>query len=77
MLCVRGLVHTCYYDYEMLYLQIASKEGYLTKLGYHRKVYCSLCFEVYLKCSLQNWRTRWFVLYKNELRYFKTREVLA
>lgn len=37
---------------------IASKEGYLTKLGYHRK----------------NWRTRWFVLYKNELRYFKTRE---
>lgn len=37
---------------------IASKEGYLTKLGYHRK----------------NWRTRWFVLYKNELSYYKTRD---
>jgi len=40
---------------------IASKEGYLTKLGYHRKT----------------WRTRWFVLYKNELTYFKSREEKA
>lgn len=37
---------------------IASKEGYLTKLGYHRKT----------------WRTRWFVLFKNELKYFRSRE---
>ncbi|XP_003382501.1 PREDICTED: dual adapter for phosphotyrosine and 3-phosphotyrosine and 3-phosphoinositide-like [Amphimedon queenslandica] len=37
---------------------IASKEGYLTKLGQHRK----------------NWKTRWFVLYKNEFSYYKTRE---
>ena len=37
---------------------IGSKEGYLTKLGLHRK----------------NWLTRWFVLYKNELKYFKNRE---
>lgn len=37
---------------------IASKEGYLTKLGYLRKT----------------WRTRWFVLFKNELKYFRSRE---
>eukprot|EP00731_Ephydatia_muelleri_P004118 Em0002g294a len=37
---------------------IGSKEGYLTKLGFHRK----------------NWLTRWFVLYKNELKYYKNRE---
>lgn len=37
---------------------IASKEGYLTKLGFHRK----------------NWLTRWFVLYKNHLSYYKSRE---
>ena len=37
---------------------IASKDGYLTKLGQHRKT----------------WKTRWFVLYKNELSYFKSRE---
>ena len=24
---------------------------------------------------IQNWKTRWFVLYKNELTYYKTREV--
>lgn len=33
---------------------INSKEGYLTKMGFHRK----------------NWKKRWFVLYKNELKYF-------
>ena len=38
-------------------LSIASKEGYLTKLGK----------------NVKNWKTRWFVLYKNELRYYKTR----
>jgi dual adaptor for phosphotyrosine/3-phosphotyrosine/3-phosphoinositide len=37
---------------------IASKEGYLTKLGHHRK----------------SWKTRWFVLYKNELSYYETRD---
>ncbi|XP_065188334.1 dual adapter for phosphotyrosine and 3-phosphotyrosine and 3-phosphoinositide-like [Sycon ciliatum] len=36
---------------------IASKEGYLTKMGGHRK----------------NWLTRWFVLVKNELRYYRAR----
>lgn len=35
-----------------------SKEGYLTKLGGKIK---------------QNWKTRWFVLLKNELRYYKTK----
>ncbi|XP_032229589.1 dual adapter for phosphotyrosine and 3-phosphotyrosine and 3-phosphoinositide isoform X2 [Nematostella vectensis] len=34
-----------------------SKEGYLTKLG----------------GTVKNWRTRWFVLIKNELRYYKTK----
>ena len=33
---------------------INSKEGYLVKLGYHRK----------------NWKRRWFVLFKNELKYY-------
>ncbi|XP_065052265.1 dual adapter for phosphotyrosine and 3-phosphotyrosine and 3-phosphoinositide-like [Rhopilema esculentum] len=37
---------------------IASKEGYLVKLGAIRK----------------NWKKRWFVLRKNELMYFKSRE---
>jgi len=36
---------------------LASKEGYLTKQGYHVK----------------NWKTRWFVLLKNELKYFRER----
>ncbi|KAJ7382278.1 Dual adapter for phosphotyrosine and 3-phosphotyrosine and 3-phosphoinositide [Desmophyllum pertusum] len=35
----------------------ASKEGYLTKLG----------------GKVKNWKTRWFVLLKNELKYFKTK----
>ena len=39
-------------------LQVNSKEGFLTKLGYHRK----------------NWKIRWFSLYRNELKYFNTRE---
>ncbi|PFX14637.1 dual adapter for phosphotyrosine and 3-phosphotyrosine and 3-phosphoinositide-like isoform X2 [Stylophora pistillata] len=34
-----------------------SKEGYLTKLG----------------GKVKNWKTRWFVLLKNELKYFKTK----
>lgn len=34
---------------------VNSKEGYLTKLGKHFKT----------------WRTRWFVLQRNELKYFK------
>lgn len=38
-------------------LSMGSKEGYLTKLGK----------------TVKNWKTRWFVLYKNELRYYKTR----
>lgn len=33
---------------------INSKEGYLTKMGFHRK----------------NWKKRWFVLYRNEFKYF-------
>ncbi|KAK2560334.1 WD repeat-containing and planar cell polarity effector protein fritz-like protein [Acropora cervicornis] len=37
-----------------------SKEGYLTKLGGKVK---------------QNWKTRWFVLLKNELKYFKAKGV--
>ena len=40
-------------------LSTASKEGYLTKLGRLHKV----------------WKTRWFVLYKNELKYYKARGV--
>ena len=38
--------------------QVNSKEGFLTKLGYHRK----------------NWKIRWFSLYRNELKYFNTKE---
>lgn len=37
---------------------INSKEGYLIKLGLHRK----------------NWKKRWFVLFKNELRYYENEE---
>eukprot|EP00055_Hartaetosiga_balthica_P006496 m.20380 g.20380 ORF g.20380 m.20380 type:complete len:346 (+) comp5246_c0_seq1:37-1074(+) len=36
-----------------------SKEGYLSKLGYYRK----------------NWKTRWFVLHRNKLKYYKAIEV--
>ena len=39
-------------------LQVNSKEGFLTKLGYHRK----------------NWKIRWFTLVRNELKYFNTKE---
>ncbi|XP_031563612.1 dual adapter for phosphotyrosine and 3-phosphotyrosine and 3-phosphoinositide-like isoform X2 [Actinia tenebrosa] len=35
----------------------ASKEGYLTKLG----------------GTIKNWKTRWFVLIKNELKYYKSK----
>ena len=35
-----------------------SKEGFLTKLGYHRK----------------NWKLRWFTLFRNELKYFNNKE---
>eukprot|EP00794_Sanderia_malayensis_P012324 gene12324-13597_t len=38
-------------------LSINSKEGYLTKLG----------------ARVKNWKARWFVLVKNELKYFKTK----
>lgn len=79
-----------------LNLQIASKEGYLTKLGQHRKVsaasthsahstlpvstFSPLFSHVLLPTSpsfshLQTWRTRWFVLFKNELKYYKSRQV--
>lgn len=37
-------------------LSINSKEGFLTKLGFHRK----------------NWKRRWFVLYRNELKYYNS-----
>ncbi|CAH3143527.1 unnamed protein product [Pocillopora meandrina] len=37
--------------------KFGSKEGYLTKLG----------------GKVKNWKTRWFVLLKNELKYFKTK----
>ncbi|XP_064623481.1 dual adapter for phosphotyrosine and 3-phosphotyrosine and 3-phosphoinositide-like isoform X2 [Lineus longissimus] len=37
---------------------VASKEGYLTKQG----------------AIVKNWKTRWFVLQKYELKYFKERE---
>ena len=70
-------------------MQIASKEGYLTKLGYHRKVMEKLfppfppflCYSLPLYLVMwilfftQSWLTRWFVLYKNELSYYKNREV--
>ena len=38
--------------------QVNSKEGFLTKLGYHRK----------------NWKIRWFTLVRNELKYFNTKD---
>ena len=38
-------------------LGIASKEGYLTKMGFFRK----------------SWSKRWFVVFKNEVRYYKKR----
>ncbi|XP_065063633.1 dual adapter for phosphotyrosine and 3-phosphotyrosine and 3-phosphoinositide-like [Rhopilema esculentum] len=38
-------------------LSINSKEGYLTKLG----------------GRVKNWKARWFVLVKNELRYYRTK----
>jgi len=38
-------------------LSINSKEGYLTKLG----------------GTIKNWKARWFVLVKNELKYYKTK----
>jgi dual adaptor for phosphotyrosine/3-phosphotyrosine/3-phosphoinositide len=38
-------------------LPLATKEGYLTKLGQIHKV----------------WKTRWFAVCKNELKYFKNR----
>lgn len=38
-------------------LGIASKEGFLTKMGFFRK----------------NWSKRWFVVFKNEVRYYKKR----
>lgn len=40
-------------------LQTASHEGYLTKLGNVKK----------------SWKNRWFVLWKNELKYFRDRAV--
>ncbi|XP_070544986.1 dual adapter for phosphotyrosine and 3-phosphotyrosine and 3-phosphoinositide-like [Ptychodera flava] len=39
----------------------ASKEGYLTKEG----------------GIVKNWKTRWFVLCKHELKYYKTRDTLT
>jgi dual adaptor for phosphotyrosine/3-phosphotyrosine/3-phosphoinositide len=39
-------------------LSVNSKEGFLTKLGYHRK----------------NWKIRWFTLVRNELKYFNTKD---
>jgi dual adaptor for phosphotyrosine/3-phosphotyrosine/3-phosphoinositide len=39
-------------------LAVNSKEGFLTKLGYHRK----------------NWKIRWFSLFRNELKYFNTKD---
>eukprot|EP00731_Ephydatia_muelleri_P004117 Em0002g293a len=36
-----------------------SKEGYLVKLGFHRK----------------NWKRRWFVLFKNELKYYENEDL--
>lgn len=41
---------------------INSKEGYLTKVGSVFKVF-------------QTWKVRWFVLQKNELKYFKNSQV--
>jgi len=38
-------------------MSINSKEGYLTKQG----------------GRVKNWKARWFVLYKNELKYYKTK----
>lgn len=38
-------------------LGIASKEGFLTKMGFFRK----------------SWSKRWFVVFKNEVRYYKKR----
>ena len=34
-----------------------------------------LIWSMWLVVSSQSWKTRWFVLYKNELTYYKTREV--
>ena len=55
-------------------LQINSKEGYLTKLGFHFKVGGALIFYSLVGLQsgllLQNWKKRWFVLYKSELKYF-------
>lgn len=39
-------------------LSINSKEGYMTKLGY----------------IFKTWKSRWFVLQKNELKYFKNKK---
>ncbi len=35
---------------------------------------CVYAREIQLPRSLQNWKKRWFVLYKNELKYYNTRE---
>jgi len=39
----------------------------------HVRTSC-LCLLFLSSLSEQNWRTRWFVLYKNELSYYKSRE---
>ncbi len=47
----------------------------MTKMGFHRKVgvieiLISVPLFIFCFLCVQNWKKRWFVLYRNEFKYF-------